>query len=149
MPAPAPGFLQLSDEAVQEEKEEGFLSDHEQEEGGEEGEGEEVDEGEVGRDGDEGEEDEGEPEADADDETVLAQLREQAQPIEPRTRLAKGRGFLCWNTKDREGFFPLILTEDWSKGMQKMRCACLEPRGGGIYTVDPHWKGDSTKLQGS
>ena len=36
-------------------------------------------------------------------------------------------------------------TEDWSKGMQKMRCACLEPRGGGIYTVDPRWKGDSNK----
>ena len=52
---------------------------------------------------------------------------------------------MCWNTKDREGFFPLILTEDWSKGMQKMRCACLKPRGGGIYTVDPRWKGDSTK----
>lgn len=42
------------------------------------------------------------------------------------------------------GFFPLVIMEEWSKGMQKIMCACLEPRGGGIYTVDPRFKGDST-----
>ena len=25
------------------------------------------------------------------------------------------------------------------------KCACLQPRGNGIYTVDPRWKGDSNK----
>ena len=36
-------------------------------------------------------------------------------------------------------------TENWSKGMRKIKCACLQPRGNGIYTVDPRWKGDSNK----
>ena len=35
--------------------------------------------------------------------------------------------------------------EEWAKGMKKIQCACLEPRGAGIYTVDPRYKGDSTK----
>ena len=39
----------------------------------------------------------------------------------------------------------LVVTEDWQKGMRKIKCACLLPRGDGIYTVDPRWKGDSDK----
>ena len=60
-------------------------------------------------------------------------------------RLAKDRGFLCWDNAQRTAFFPLVLTENWSKGMRKIKCACLQPRGNGIYTVDPRWKGDSNK----
>jgi hypothetical protein len=37
------------------------------------------------------------------------------------------------------------LAQDWAKGMRKIKCACLEPRGDGIYTIDPRWKGDSEK----
>ena len=51
-------------------------------------------------------------------------------------------GFL---NAQRTAFFPLVLTENWSKGMRKIKCACLQPRGNGIYTVDPRWKGDSNK----
>ena len=32
-----------------------------------------------------------------------------------------------------------------SKGDRKLMCACLQPQGDGIYTIDPRWKGDSTK----
>ena len=39
----------------------------------------------------------------------------------------------------------LVVTEDWQKGMRKIKCACLLPRGDGIYTVDPRWEGDSDK----
>ena len=74
------------------------------EDGGEEDEGEE-DEGE------EDENEEGEPEADGEDEAVLEQLRAQAKPVEPRSRLAKDRGFICWDNAQRTAFFPLILTE--------------------------------------
>ena len=39
-------------------------------------------------------------------------------------------------------FFP---TENWAEGMRKTKCACLQPRGDGIYTIDPRWKGDADK----
>ena len=29
--------------------------------------------------------------------------------------------------------------------MRKIKCACLQPRGDGIYTIDPRWKGESDK----
>ena len=29
--------------------------------------------------------------------------------------------------------------------MRKTKCACLQPRGDGIYTIDPRWKGDADK----
>ena len=101
------------------------------------------DDGEEGEE--ESEEDDGEPEADGTDEAELEEMRQQAHTIEPRERLAKDRGFLCWDNAQRTAFFPLVLTENWSKGMRKIKCACLQPRGNGIYTVDPRWKGDSNK----
>ena len=131
------------------EEQDGFDSDHEQEED----EGEDEDEGEEGEEAggeedeggedDEGSEDEGEPDAEEDDERELEQLRAQALPISDRTRLAKGRAFLCWDNKEKTSFFPIVLTEDWTKGMVKMKCACLEKKAGSIYTIDPHWKGES------
>lgn len=51
--------------------------------------------------------------------------------------------FLCWDNKEKTSFFPIVLTEDWTKGMVKMKCACLEKKAGSIYTIDPHWKGES------
>ena len=36
-----------------------------------------------------------------------------------------------------------MLTEDWVKGTQKIRCACLEKKTDSVYTIDPAWKGDS------
>ena len=48
-------------------------------------------------------------------------------------------------TTQRTAFFPLVLTENWTKGMRKIKCACLQPRGDGIYTIDPRWKGESDK----
>ena len=101
------------------------------------------DDGEEGEE--ESEEDDGEPVADGTDEAELEEMRQQAHTIEPRERLAKDRGFLCWDNAQRTAFFPLVLTENWSKGMRKIKCACLQPRGNGIYTVDPRWKGDSNK----
>ena len=98
--------------------------------------------------GEEGEEEseeaDGEPEADG---TARPSSRRCAsrRHLEPRERLAKDRGFLCWDNAQRTAFFPLVLTENWSKGMRKIKCACLQPRGNGIYTVDPRWKGDSNK----
>ena len=127
-------------------EQEGFDSDHEEaeEEEGEEGTGGAAD---AASEADEHESDEGEPDADEDDEQVLQQLREQAKPIKDRTRLAKDRGFLCWDNKEQTSFFPLVLTEDWVKGMVKIKCACLEKRGtNSVYTIDPMWKGDSNKV---
>ena len=72
-------------------------------------------------------------------------MRQQAHAIEPRERLAKDRGFLCWDTTQRTAFFPLVLTENWTKGMRKIKCACLQPRGDGIYTIDPRWFGDADR----
>jgi hypothetical protein len=125
----------------EEEEEEGLSSEEE-----EDGEESEVD-GSEGEDEVEGEDqdDEGEQEADETDEAVLQQMREQSHAIEPRERLATDRGFLCWETAQRTAFFPLILTENWAKGMRKIKCACLQPRGDGIYTIDPRWKGESDK----
>ena len=124
-----------------EEEEEEGLSSEEEEEGEEsEADGEADDDEEAGE-----EEDEGEPEADETDEAELEQMRQQAHAIEPRERLAKDRGFLCWDTAQRTAFFPLVLTENWTKGMRKIKCACLQPRGDGIYTIDPRWKGESDK----
>jgi hypothetical protein len=37
------------------------------------------------------------------------------------------------------------MSENWTKGMRKIKCACLQPRGDGIYTIDPRWKGESDK----
>ena len=50
-----------------------------------------------------------------------------------------------WDNKEKTSFFPIVLTEDWVKGTQKIRCACLEKKveGQSTYTVDPRWKGDS------
>ena len=45
-------------------------------------------------------------------------------------------------------FFPLVLTEDWAKGMRKIMCACLEPtEDKKTFTIDPNWKGDSAKSE--
>ena len=63
--------------------------------------------------------------------------------ITDRTRLANGRAFLCWDNKERTSFFPIVLTEDWVKGTQKIKCACLEKKEGSTYTIDPRWKGNS------
>ena len=133
------------------EPEEGFDSDHEEEE--ERGEEEDDDGGSTEAHAgaasevdDDGTDDEGEPDADETDEQVLQQLREQAQPIKDRARLAKDRGFLCWDNKEKTSFFPIVLTEDWSKGMVKIKCACLEKKGASsLYTIDPRYKGDTNK----
>ena len=109
-------------------------------------EGEGGGDGAVGETGDEDEgiDDEGEPDADPDAECELEQLREQALPITDRSRLAEGRAFLCWDNKEKTSFFPIVLTEDWAKGTQKIKCACLEKQADSVYTIDPMWKGDSS-----
>jgi hypothetical protein len=46
-------------------------------------------------------------------------MRQQAHAIEPRERLAKDRGLLCWDNAQRTAFFPVrraLLTENWSWG---------------------------------
>ena len=135
-----------------EEDEGGFGSDHEEEEDGGEEEGDQEEEGSTGAGGaaseadDDGTDDEGEPDAEEDDEQVLQQLREQAKPIKDRTRLAKDRCFLCWDNKEKTSFFPIVLTEDWAKGMVKIKCACLERKGASsLYTIDPRFKGNANK----
>ena len=72
-------------------------------------------------------------------------MRQQAHAIEPREHLAKDRGFLCWDTTQRTAFFPLVLTENWTGGDAQDKVRCLQPRGDGIYTIDPRWKGESDK----
>ena len=135
--------------------EDGFSSDHEQEEDAvtdddDEGDGKGDGDGGEGEDDDEDEEGESEAEDGAEgddqlegDERILKQLREQAQQITDRKRLAKDRGFLCWADKEMTSFFPIVLTEDWVKGMVKIKCACLESQGDSIYTVDKLWQGNS------
>ena len=105
-------------------------------------EGEGGGDGAVGETGDEDEgiDDEGEPDADPDAECELEQLREQALPITDRSRLAEGRAFLCWDDKEKTSFFPIVLTEDWAKGTQKIKCACLEKQADSVYDR----KGDSS-----
>ena len=41
---------------------------------------------------------------------------------------------------------PLVEIENvhWLLALLRV-CACLQPRGDGIYTIDPRWKGESDK----
>jgi len=43
-------------------------------------------------------------------------------------------------------YYPLIIKETWQPRMQKIKCACLEPRQHGgrkVYTIDPNFPGTS------
>ena len=125
--------------------EEGFDSDHEEEEGRDDNDGGDAGTADDQQEPEEDEEDDGEPDAEEEDERDLEQLRAQAIPIKDRKKLSKDRGFLCWDNKEKTSFFPLVLTEDWAPRMVKIKCACLEPRGQGVYTIDPSWQGETDR----
>jgi len=79
-------------------------------------------------------------------QTTRTKEEQKAKPIEPRTKLSTGRGFLCWQDATQTSYYPLIIKETWQPRMQKIKCACLEPRQHGgrkVYTIDPNFPGTS------
>ena len=53
-------------------------------------------------------------------------------------------GQLCWADATKTGYFIIIVKEDLEASRKKVRCATLQPRGDGVYTIDPRHTGDST-----